>query len=143
MDRSPPGSSAHGILQARTLEWVAMPSSRGSFQSRDWTHISCIWQVGSLPLMPPGKHIFYLWWWLNHSVVSSSCFPTGCSPPGSSVHGILQARILEWVAISFSRGSSRPGELNLSLLHCRWILHQLNSYYKRLAGFPMLYNAPL
>ena len=32
----------------------------------------------------------------------------GCSPPGSSVHGILQARILEWVAISFSRGSSQP-----------------------------------
>ena len=31
-----------------------------------------------------------------------------CSPPSSSVHGILQARILEWVAISFSRGSSRP-----------------------------------
>ena len=31
-----------------------------------------------------------------------------CSPPGSSVHGILQARILEWIAISFSRGSSRP-----------------------------------
>ena len=36
------------------------------------------------------------------------CDPTDCSPPGSSVHGILQARILEWVAISFSRGSSRP-----------------------------------
>ena len=32
--------------------------------------------------------------------------PEDCSPPGSSVHGILQARILEWVAISFSRGSS-------------------------------------
>ena len=32
----------------------------------------------------------------------------GCSPPGSSVHGILPARILEWVAVSFSRGSSRP-----------------------------------
>ena len=32
-----------------------------------------------------------------------------CSPPGSSVHGIFQARILEWVAISFSRGSSPPG----------------------------------
>ena len=31
-----------------------------------------------------------------------------CSPPSSSVHGLLQARILEWVAISFSRGSSRP-----------------------------------
>ena len=34
------------------------------------------------------------------------CDPTDCSPPGSSVHGILQARILEWIAISFSRGSS-------------------------------------
>ena len=36
------------------------------------------------------------------------CDPMNCSPPGSSVHGILQARILEWIAISFSRGSSRP-----------------------------------
>ena len=36
------------------------------------------------------------------------CSPIDCSPPGSSVHGILQARILEWVAMSFSRGSSWP-----------------------------------
>ena len=36
------------------------------------------------------------------------CDPVDCSPPGSSVHGILQARILEWIAISFSRGSSQP-----------------------------------
>ena len=36
------------------------------------------------------------------------CDPMGCSLPGSSLHGILQARVLEWVAISFSRGSSRP-----------------------------------
>ena len=35
------------------------------------------------------------------------CDPMGCSPPGSSVHGILQARILEWVAIFFSRGFSQ------------------------------------
>ena len=41
MNYSPPGSSVHGILQARRLEWVAMPSSRGSFQPRDWTHVSC------------------------------------------------------------------------------------------------------
>ena len=41
--------------------------------------------------------------------VTQSCLtlrPVDCSPPSSSVHGILQARILEWVAISFSRGSS-------------------------------------
>ena len=38
----------------------------------------------------------------------SLCNPVDCSPPGSSVHEILQARILEWVAISFSRGASQP-----------------------------------
>ena len=42
------------------------------------------------------------------SFVSDSLQPRGRSPPGSSVHGILQARILEWVAISSSRGSSGP-----------------------------------
>ena len=36
------------------------------------------------------------------------CDTMDCSPPGSSVHGILQARILEWVTIPFSRGSSPP-----------------------------------
>ena len=36
------------------------------------------------------------------------CDPMDCSPPGSSVHGILQARMLEWTAISFSRASSQP-----------------------------------
>ena len=36
------------------------------------------------------------------------CDPMDCSPPGSSAHGILQARVLEWVAIPFSRGSSQP-----------------------------------
>ena len=49
------------------------------------------------------------WWW---GEVTQSCptlcDPVDCSLPGSSVHGILQARTLEWVAISFSRGSSWP-----------------------------------
>ena len=40
MDYSLPGSFVHGILQAKTLEWVAISSSRGSYQPRDWTHIS-------------------------------------------------------------------------------------------------------
>ena len=42
MDCSPPGSSVREILQARILEWVAMPSSRGSFWPRDWTRVSCL-----------------------------------------------------------------------------------------------------
>ena len=40
------------------------------------------------------------------------CFPMDCSPPGSPLHGISQARILEWVATSFSRGPSRPRDWN-------------------------------
>ena len=40
MDCRPPGSSVHGILQARILEWAAMPSSRGSSRPRDWTWVS-------------------------------------------------------------------------------------------------------
>ena len=42
MDYSLPGSSVHGISQARILEWVAVSYSKGSSQSRDQTHISCI-----------------------------------------------------------------------------------------------------
>ena len=49
-----------------------------------------------------------------------------CSLQGSSVHGILQARILEWVAISFSQGIFLTLELNPGLLHCRQILYQLS-----------------
>ena len=63
MDCSILGSSVYGILQARILEWVTMPSSRGSSRLRDWTHVSYIylyWQVGSLPPVPPGKPFFLL-----------------------------------------------------------------------------------
>jgi hypothetical protein len=42
MDYILPGSSVHGILQARILEWVAIPFSRASFQPRDQTWVSCI-----------------------------------------------------------------------------------------------------
>ena len=55
----PPGSSVHGILQARILEWVASPFSRGSSRPRDQTQSPAL-QTDSLPAEPPGK----LWnWW--------------------------------------------------------------------------------
>ena len=53
MDCSLPGSSVHGILQARILEWVAMHSSRGSSQPRDGTHVSCDSSIG--------RWILYYW----------------------------------------------------------------------------------
>ena len=53
------------------------------------------------------------------------CDPMESSPPGSSVHGISQARILEWVAIFFSRDLPNPG-IKPHFLHYRCILHWLN-----------------
>ena len=58
--------------------------------------------------------------------MSDSCDLMDCSLPGSFIHGILQARLLEWVAISFSRGSFLTQESNAGLLHCRQILYRLS-----------------
>ena len=58
--------------------------------------------------------------------MSDPCNPMDCSLPGSSDHGILQARILQWVAISFSRGSSPTQGSNLSLLRCKQTLNLLS-----------------
>ena len=93
--------TVHGrILQARILEWVASPFSRGSSQPGIKPRSPAL-QANSLPAEPQSQ-----------SEVTQSCptlgDPVDCSPPSSSVHGVLQARVLEWVAISFSRGSSRP-----------------------------------
>ena len=110
MDCSPPGSSVHGTLQAGILEWVAMSSSRPSSQPRDRTHISCI--AGGFFTTESSERPKYTMKSESESEVTQSCLtlcdPMGCSPPGSSVHGIFQARVLAWLAISFSRGSSRP-----------------------------------
>ena len=53
MDCSSPGSSVHGIFQARILEWVAISFSRGSFQAGDWTHVSRISCIG--------RQVIYHW----------------------------------------------------------------------------------
>ena len=80
------------------LDWIAISFSRGTSWLRNWTQVSCT----------AGRY-FTTWATREASVTQSCptlCNPVDCSLPGSSVHGILQARILEWVAISFSRGSS-------------------------------------
>ena len=77
IDGTPPGSPVPGILQARTLEWVAISFSNA------WK-----WKVKS------------------ESEVAQLCptlrDPMDCSLPGSSIHGMFQARVLEWGAIAFS-----------------------------------------
>ena len=100
MDCSPPGSPVHGILQARILEWVAISFCKWSSWPRDITKVSLI----------AGR--FFTIWATGKVLLSQSCSTLcdtiNCSLPISSVHGIFQARILEWVASSFSRASSRP-----------------------------------
>ena len=80
-------------------------------------------------------------WWFSCSVVFDSCNTTDCTLLGSSVHGVSQGRILEWVAISFSRVSSWPRDQTRvsrvagSLLHCRRILYNLSH-----PGSPFIYK---
>ena len=96
MDYSPAGSFVHGIFQARVLEWIAISFSKGSSWPRDWTWVSCI-----------AGRCFTLWATAAATAKLLQLCPTLCnpidgSPPGSPFPGILQARTLEWVAVSFS-----------------------------------------
>ena len=88
MDCSPPGSSVPGILQARTLEWVAISFSNACMRAK---------LPQSCPIL---------------------CDPMDRSPPGSSIHRILQARILEWAAISFSNARMHAKSLQLCPTLC-------------------------
>ena len=112
MDCSLPGSSVHGIFQARVLEWVTIAFSilpSISCQKRN----SEVWWRSLLPGHPnlPTQRLRES---ESESEVTQACptlcHPLDCSLPGSSVHGIFQAILLGWIAISFSSGSSWPGD---------------------------------
>ena len=90
IDCSLSGSSVHGVLQARILEWVARPSSRGSSQPRDRTSVSSDSCIAAAAAAKSLQSCLTL------------CDPIDGSQPGSPIPGTLQARVLEWVAISFS-----------------------------------------
>ena len=149
MDCSPPGSSVHGILQARITGVGCHALLQGIFLTQGSNPCLLHWQVGSLPLSHLGITIYRLaaakslqscptlqphrWqstrlprpWESPGKNIGMGCHflfqcmkmeseseftqlcptlhdPMECSPPGSSVPGILQARTLEWVVISFS-----------------------------------------
>ena len=106
MDYSPPGSSVHGIFQARVLEWSAIAfslvllSSSQTFSSR-----RTALQQG---FSSSGLLAFWARSLLCCLVFSLSCDPMDCSPPGSSVPGLSQARILKWVVFPCLGESSLP-----------------------------------
>ena len=116
IDGSPPDSPVPGILQARTLEWVAISFSNA------WK-----WKVKMKSCPIPSD-------------------PMDCSSPGSSIHGSLQARVLEWGAIAFSCKHLRITLLSnligtsLSVWYFFIPIFQLYKlYFKQLENFPQSY----
>ena len=105
MDCSLPGPSDHGIFQIRILEWEAYAFSRGSFWLRNRTGFSSI-AGGFFTSQVIREALKTKWKSLSLVGLLATLWTVACQ--GSSIHGILQARILEWVAIPFFRGSSQP-----------------------------------
>ena len=99
-----PSSSVHRVLQARILVWVAKLSSRKSSLSRDWTHASYVSGIagGFFMAQLPAKPIHLMYGAKSHHLGPTLCNPMDCSLPGPSIHEILQARILEWIALPSS-----------------------------------------
>ena len=142
MDCSPPWSSVHGILQGRILDWVAIPFSNRSFQPRDWTWSPTL-QADSLLSEPPGKpeitlcvyakslscvQLFATLWTVAHQAHLSM--------------GLSQVRILEWVAMPSSRGSSRPRDQNcVSYVSCigKHILYHYTTWEAHIRQYKMIW----
>ena len=137
IDGSPPGSPVPGILQARTQEWAAISFSNAWKQKVKVKSLSRVRPLAPHGLQPtrllcpcdfPGKStaVKLTLYCFNKSILCVSvrvcsvgltlCNTVNWRLPGSSLHGIFQARILEWVAISYSSGSSDPGIKSMSLV---------------------------
>ena len=111
-----------------SLHWLPpKPLNRNTQPTRAWWSAKTSRWLSQSSTQPVSLYLFILY--LNiyvHAKLLQSC-PTlcdcmDCSPPGSSVHGISQAGILEWVAIPCSRGSSRPrNQMRISCIG-KWVL---------------------
>ena len=102
-----------GILDGKTVSREEMTQQLGKAESKPGA-----WTKGRNKQGSENARV------LVSQLCWTPCDPVDCSLPGSSVHGILQARILEWAAI-FLQGIFPTQELNLGLLHCRQILYHL------------------
>ena len=116
MDCSPPGSPVPEILQVRTLEWIAISFSNAWKWKVKVKSLNRVRLLGTpwtaAHQAPPSMGFSRQEYWSGVPLLPAAakslqscltlCDPIDCSPPGVPVSGILQARILEWVAISFS-----------------------------------------
>ena len=135
----------HGILQARILEWVCLfPFFRGSSQPRDQTQVSHIAGGNILYHMliscffQHNISLYFQNWirsfWGEVKWKSLSQVWLFCDPMDYTVHGVLQARILKWVAFPFSRGSSlnqgsNPGLHTEGGFFSSWATREAQEYW--------------
>ena len=114
---SPPGSSVHGLLQTRTLEWVAISSSRGSSQRRDWTQVLSASDIGRQTLYRCST-----WEALSHLFAAAAkslqscptlCYPIDSSPPSYTLLGF--SRQEHWSGLSFPSPMRESEEWKWSL----------------------------
>ena len=125
MGHSLPGSSVHGIAQARTLKWVAISFSRASSRPRDRTCLSCI-AGGFFSTTPPGKPLCYAVLCLVAQACPTLCDPMDCSPPCSSVHGDSPGNNAGVGCHALFQGIFPIQGSNPGLPHCRQILYCLS-----------------
>ena len=125
-DCSPPGSSVHGILQARILEWVAMPSSRGSSPPRDRTHVSWLSCIGRRVLdhhchpggPPPPPHASFIFSHKNsHKITSTSFFLNPATASEQTLRGqrMFEVNAQLYQSAAPPRCSARNSPLGLDL----------------------------
>ena len=133
MDCGRPGSSVRGDSPGKNKELSCHFLLQGILPTQGSTRVSCL-----------GRQILYHWatredhWVYIWSEVAQSCptlyDPVDCSPPGSSVLGILQARILEWVAISLllsnSLGDLWPRNLSIISVEAKNMLHWVKKWHR-------------
>ena len=94
------------------LQWI-FPT-----QESNWGLLHCRWILHQLSYQGSPK--------CEVKVKAAQSCPTLCDPMDYTVHGIFQARMLEWIDLPFSKGSSQPRNRTRGLPHCRWILYQLS-----------------
>ena len=142
MDYSLLGSTVHGILQTRILEWAAMYSSRGSSRPRDWTHVSCIADgLTAEPLVEaPTCHIWRHFWELGgrqsiHQLDDAKGFIAkhkrqesyGASSPGPESDSDLPSHLPLWDGIWPQTGTNSSVTWPTGMLRGSWVtaLYQL------------------
>ena len=122
IDCSPPGSSVQGVIHARTLEWVAISFSKGSSQSRDWTHVSCI-----------GRRILYHSATWEAYTTTKRCYLSCCPSTVKMLKASHQQHsvIITILEEDLTGNSMTDRQTDWSVKRQKW-RHQLGSYYNNL-----------